>query len=128
MSAELHNPAVEHGGYERTDVRTNVLAGLAIGIGLLVIVSLTGIAIMWRFMAYETHYTGEMAGSPLAPMRPPPPSPRLQVTPAADLYEMRQQEDLRLHTYGWIDQSKGVARIPIDRAMDLIAQRGLSKP
>ena len=27
-----------------------------------------------------------------------------------------------LNSYGWVDQANGVARIPIDRAMDLVAQ------
>jgi len=38
------------------------------------------------------------------------------------------QEDAEkaLNTYAWVDKNKGVVRIPIDRAMELIAQRGLS--
>ena len=34
------------------------------------------------------------------------------------------QED-QLNSYGWVDQSAGVAHIPIDRAMDLVVERGL---
>lgn len=30
-----------------------------------------------------------------------------------------------LHSYGWVDQKAGVVRIPIDRAMTLLLQRGL---
>ncbi len=30
-----------------------------------------------------------------------------------------------MHSYGWVDQPAGVVRIPIDRAMELLAQRGL---
>jgi hypothetical protein len=30
-----------------------------------------------------------------------------------------------LQSYGWIDQQKGVVRIPIERAMELTAERGL---
>ena len=30
-----------------------------------------------------------------------------------------------MHSYGWVDQQAGVVRIPIDRAMELLAQRGL---
>ena len=35
------------------------------------------------------------------------------------------QEEQTLNSYGWVDQQAGVVRIPIDRAMDLLAQRGL---
>jgi hypothetical protein len=41
------------------------------------------------------------------------------------LRDMRQQEDQTLNTSGWVDRSRGIVRIPIDRAMDLIIQRGL---
>ncbi len=30
-----------------------------------------------------------------------------------------------LRGYGWVDRNKGVVSLPIDRAMDLVAQRGL---
>jgi len=35
------------------------------------------------------------------------------------------EEDQKLATYDWVDQDAGKVRIPIDRAMDLIVQRGL---
>ncbi len=38
---------------------------------------------------------------------------------------MRAAEEKILHSYGWIDQQKGIVRIPIERAMELTAQRGL---
>jgi hypothetical protein len=38
---------------------------------------------------------------------------------------MRAAEDKILNGYGWVDREHGVARIPIDRAIDLLAQRGL---
>ena len=30
-----------------------------------------------------------------------------------------------LHSYGWVDQQAGIVRIPIDRAMTLLTERGL---
>jgi hypothetical protein len=54
-----------------------------------------------------------------------PPLPRLQSAPIGDLRDMRAAEDQILTGYGWVDQPHGVVRIPIDRAMDLLAQRGL---
>lgn len=51
--------------------------------------------------------------------------PVLQLAPEVDLQAFRAREDAELSSYGWIDQTTGVVRIPIDRAMELIAQRGL---
>ncbi len=55
----------------------------------------------------------------------PAPEPRLQAEPVQDLQTWRAAEDHLLHSYGWIDQNAGVVRIPIERAMDLLATRGL---
>ncbi len=54
------------------------------------------------------------------------PTPRLQADDGnQDLAELHEREDLLLDHYSWIDRSKGTVRIPIERAMELIAQRGL---
>jgi hypothetical protein len=51
--------------------------------------------------------------------------PRLQLRPPEDLNNFRASEETALKTYGWIDRTAGVVRIPIDRAMDLVLERGL---
>jgi hypothetical protein len=53
------------------------------------------------------------------------PAPRLQVQPAADLERLRAREQAWLNSYGWVDRSNDIAHIPIDRAMQLILERGL---
>jgi hypothetical protein len=53
------------------------------------------------------------------------PSPQLEVDERGQLDEVRTDEAETLSTYDWVDQKTGTVRIPIDRAMDLIAQRGL---
>ncbi|MGB6691889.1 MAG: hypothetical protein WBE76_28945 [Terracidiphilus sp.] len=54
------------------------------------------------------------------------PTPRLQTDDGnEDLAELHAREDLLLDNYSWIDRSKGTVRIPVERAMELIAQRGL---
>jgi hypothetical protein len=54
------------------------------------------------------------------------PTPRLQNDDGnQDLVDLHRREDLLLDHYSWVDQSQGTVRIPIDRAMELIAQRGL---
>jgi hypothetical protein len=54
------------------------------------------------------------------------PTPRLQNDDGAqDLVGLHEREDLLLDHYSWVDQAQGKVRIPIDRAMEIIAQRGL---
>jgi hypothetical protein len=53
------------------------------------------------------------------------PEPRLQASPPGDLTTMRKEDDAALNSYGWVDKKKGIARIPIDRAIDVLAREGL---
>ncbi len=53
------------------------------------------------------------------------PQPRLETNEPGEINEFRLHEEETLHSYGWVDQPSGVVRIPIDRAMELLAQRGL---
>ena len=54
------------------------------------------------------------------------PTPRLLTDDGdQDVADLHAREALLLENYSWVDQSKGKVRIPIERAMELIAQRGL---
>jgi hypothetical protein len=53
------------------------------------------------------------------------PEPRLEDNERTELAPFRYQEEQTLNSSGWVDQNAGIARIPITKAMDLIAQRGL---
>ncbi len=54
------------------------------------------------------------------------PTPRLQTDDGnQDLADMHVREALLLDNYSWVDRSQGKVRIPIERAMELIAQHGL---
>jgi len=104
-------------GYETRDVNEWAVGRFGIVLLLLCIFSLALLAGFFKYL--ENHIplaTGE---------RPIPPQPRLEVTPLIDLKAMREAEDKILNSYGWVDQSKGVVRIPIANAIDLLAQRGL---
>ncbi len=54
-----------------------------------------------------------------------PPLPRLQVSPPADLQAFRAREEAELSSYGWINKTAGVVRVPIARAMELVLEKGL---
>ncbi len=54
------------------------------------------------------------------------PLPRVQADDGnQDVADLHAREDLLLENYSWADQARGKVRIPIDRAMELMAQRGL---
>ncbi|HEY3566253.1 MAG TPA: hypothetical protein VGL96_14695, partial [Casimicrobiaceae bacterium] len=66
-------------------------------------------------------------GRSLAPINPPPtqmPSPPLQSAPELDLQALRAEKHGLLSQYAWIDRAHGVVRIPIERAMSLLIERG----
>ncbi|MCL4849125.1 MAG: hypothetical protein KJ066_21440 [Acidobacteria bacterium] len=54
-----------------------------------------------------------------------PPAPRLQTLPYQDLAAFQAAERATLERYAWVDRSRGIAQIPIERAMDLVAEHGL---
>ena len=55
------------------------------------------------------------------------PKPNLQIDDDhAQRTILYDQQNEKLNSYGWIDRSNRIVRIPIDRAMDLILQRDLS--
>src|SRR5580692_12062275 len=54
------------------------------------------------------------------------PSPRLQLDDGyQEIADMHAKEDLLLNNFSWADKAQGKVRIPIDRATELIAERGL---
>ncbi|MDP2054473.1 MAG: hypothetical protein Q8L75_12610, partial [Acidobacteriota bacterium] len=54
-----------------------------------------------------------------------PPVPNLQMQPFKDIYVLHEGEAQKLGTYAWVDKDGGVVRVPIDRAMEVLLQRGL---
>ncbi len=60
--------------------------------------------------------------------RPPPDAPIVQIHPKRDMIVFRREEVETLNSYGWVDQGKGIAKIPVDRAIDLIVERGVPAP
>ena len=117
-------PAAPGLGHEHADVRIApiAIAGVGLGIVLLVVGALM-LGLFDVFAAREARLSPP--ANPLAAAEGPrlPPQPRLQVQPVKDLRELREAENNLLEHYGWVDKSAGMVRIPIDRAMDLLAAR-----
>src|SRR5262247_384808 len=88
--------------------------------------------LMWGLLHYFDKRKAQEAPppSPLAPEARLPPEPRLQGAPGSasspteDIRRFREQEDRMLNSYGWIDQQRGIIRIPIEQAKKLIEQKG----
>jgi len=111
-------------GHERTDADTRKV--LMFGVGLAVII-LAACFAMWITFAYLNAHqppTGPPP-SPLATERRLPPEPRLQVSETEDISKVVADQDKHLSNYGWVDKDGGIAHIPIQRAMDLILERGI---
>jgi hypothetical protein len=108
--AEASSPRPD---YERSDVNTRLLGVLAAGLAAFLLVA----PLVLRAI-YPIPREG-VAG------RPDVPAPRLQTNPAAELSAFRRAEDARLASYGWVDRSGGIVRLPIERAIALAAERGL---
>ncbi len=88
-----------------------------------VILLVVGI-MMHYFSAHEPSKTAGQANIPAGRVEEFP-QPRLEVKPGANLAELRAAEDADLNSYGWIDRKNGTIRIPIERAMQLLVERGL---
>jgi hypothetical protein len=110
-------------GYERTDANIRSLVVSIAGLFLLLAVSLA--AMGWMFSYLAKHDKPGPPRSPVAKERELPPAPRLQTAAGGNLTEVRAVEAEILSSYGWVDKKANVVRIPIDRAIDLAAERGL---
>ncbi len=124
MSSDVH--ATAGGGHETRDVRIKPIIVAFVGLALVaLLVHVLMYLVLAGFTARDLE-EGE-AASPLAAAvgRKAPPEPRLQIAPRDDLRRLHAREDALLHGYGWVDRDAGVARIPIERAMALLAERGL---
>lgn len=57
-----------------------------------------------------------------------PPLPRLQTLPYQDLAAFERSEASSVDTWAWVDKSRGIAQIPVNRAIEILAERGLPVP
>jgi hypothetical protein len=64
---------------------------------------------------------GQMSRSPDAPAA----GPGLLVDEPLVLGQFRAREEALLHTFGWANEGAQTVRLPIDRAKDLLLERGL---
>jgi hypothetical protein len=122
-----YGPTPPGAQYEHTDVDPAIGYNFGIWLGVAMILSL-GIVYgtFWFFEGQTVANDAATQQFPLAAgLEKEPPAPRLQVQPFKDVYLLKQGQNERLESYGWVDKENGVVHIPIDRAMELTLQRGL---
>jgi hypothetical protein len=111
------------GGHEPTlvDFRTVVVAGIALMV--LVVSTMFFMRMLAGYLSAAERAAGRPAAGRDAPLLAPLASePPLSAAPAADLQSLRAAEDDALASYGWVDREAGIARIPIERAVQIFAE------
>jgi hypothetical protein len=106
--------------HESTDMDPKYV--LYFAIALTVVGLAIQIGVWWMFRQFERQQAGREQ-PPNVTVTKAPPEPRLQIDPHGDLEELRRQENEILTTYRWVDREKGIARIPVDRAMQVFLER-----
>jgi hypothetical protein len=114
-----------HRNHERKDVDVVSLFTIVLILFVSTALILLMVAIMVRY--FNLKEPGRTAGQANVPATHVEefPQPRLEVKPGANLAELRAAEESDLNSYGWVDRNTRTVRIPIDRAMQLILERGL---
>jgi hypothetical protein len=111
-------------GHELSDLRPGYIALFGIVLTAVIVAAAVITSLLVHFKAAEQ--TRQETPIPrLAREREPTPEPRLQIDAHNELRQMRAAEDAVLNSYGWIDKDSGRVRIPIERAMEILAQKGL---
>jgi hypothetical protein len=135
------NPQVS---FERADINVFQITGFGIGLVISCIVVVFAMWAMFAYLAQRENAKNQPMPTAMSQERQRVPAePRLSgvvtdangqiaehpVYPRVELQQMRDDEDTILNSYGWVDPNKGTVRIPIDQAIDVVAQKGLpSKP
>jgi hypothetical protein len=112
------DPQIRH---ETTDVNVWAVGKFAIG---LVIVCVVSIVLLFGLLKFFQSREETAVANTVEPVKLFP-EPQLQKTPILDLKAMRAEEDKLLNGYAWVDQPKGVVRIPVAQAIEVLAKRGL---
>ena len=124
-SNENHNAGPHEPHHEVSDVWARPILLFAIGLAILIIATLISMKSLFTFLEEEANRSDPEL-TRVAAQRPQlPPLPRLETAPVSTRKQFFDNEKELIESYGWVDQKQGVARIPIRRAMELLAERGM---
>ena len=124
MAEQRHPSPSTFAGHELSDLNPKKIALFGIVLTAVIIAALL-VSYALFHLFYSTITRARPQPSPLSYSREPTPEPRLSVKPGDDLKAMRAEEDKMLNSYDWVDRDKGIVRIPIARAIEMLAQRAL---
>lgn len=132
-----HENAAGNGGYERQDLQVSGILYFLLTLGIMTALCALGIRGLYAFLEHREKLS-QPAVNPLvtnipADTRHVPrdyeekafPDPLLEKDEHTKIDDLRLKEEKTLYSYGWVDEKAGTVHIPIDRAMDLLVQRGL---
>jgi hypothetical protein len=140
MPDEIHmNEHHEELQFERSDLSPAAIIAFLIGLAVFGVLVHFVIAGMLRYMDRTEQVRQTKLGPTMPSLRPTQPDtrsvkpqditqfpePRLEGNERIEINAFRLNEERLLHSYSYVDQQRGVLRIPIERAMQLIAERGL---
>jgi hypothetical protein len=112
-------------GHETSEFDAGYLGWFGVGIAALVIVTAwVAFELLGGFRVPRPPAAQEPQSD--APSVPAPPA--LQSAPQGELRAYRRDKAAALEGYHWVDRAGGVVQIPIERAMELTAERGPSGP
>lgn len=119
------NPA-PHVGHETKDANPWKVVIFSVGLFLLMLASLPLVTAIFNGMEAQA----KRADRPPSQIESDqtPPLPRLQATPRTALSEFKAEQQQRLTTYGWNDAKHKSVHLPVDRAIQLLAERGIPEP
>lgn len=137
MSEETkHAVSGNHDGFEREDMSARAVFGFLVGLAIVTVLIYFVLRGVYSYLdAYESAH--QPPQNPLVQKTEADtrqvtpdeagkfPQPRLETNERGQLNDVRLPEEETLNSYGWVDQKAGVVHIPIERAMELVAQRGL---
>jgi hypothetical protein len=138
MGSELqHGSPQQNGGFERQDLQPRGVIYFLLGLGIATVICLFVLKGVYGFLdqrerALQPPVSPLITNAPedtrhIAPAYPETafPNPRLEENERDQLSGFLTKEEQTLYSYGWVDEKEGIVRIPIERAMDLIVERGL---
>lgn len=111
--------------YEERDINVRDVLLIAFGVLVCTLIIVFALYLLYAYMRNRK----AQESPPTSPVQRRvfqfPPEPRIQQSPAFDYQTMYYESQWDLHHYKWVDKQKGIVAIPVDRAIDIIAKRGI---
>lgn len=111
-------------GYELSDAHIAPVAWFTVGLFALITATMFGLRAYFSSLEDRAQVAAAKAQEAQLDVVLPP-SPRLQITPLLDLQKHAARQSELMNQYAWVDRESKKIRIPIERAMQLLGERGM---